>query len=55
MAWPAEHGRTGVQTYLVAMDGSIWRRDLGPGTSESVAEIRSLDPASGWDAVVVGP
>ncbi|HMN96492.1 MAG TPA: DUF2950 family protein [Phycisphaerales bacterium] len=53
LAWPASYGETGVESILVAMDGTVWMRDLGPETDSIVAAIALLDPAAGWEVVEI--
>lgn len=47
VAWPAEHGQTGVMTFLVAADGMVYQRDLGDETLPAAAAIAAYDP-TGW-------
>jgi hypothetical protein len=51
IAWPAEHGRTGVMTFLVSHHGTIYQRDMGPTTDKVVERITSFDPGRGWQEV----
>lgn len=51
VAFPAEHGRTGVMTFIVSMDGVVYQRDLGPDTASVVAAMDSFDPVEGWTRV----
>lgn len=48
LAWPATYGETGVESVLVAMDGTVWVNDLGSETSRLVESITTLDPGAGW-------
>lgn len=52
VAWPAEYGRSGVQTFIVNQDGVVFQKDLGPETANAVEAIRSFDPGDGWVAIV---
>lgn len=51
VAWPAEHGSSGVQTFIVNQDGEVFQKDLGEATSTAVEAIKSFDPDSTWTAV----
>ncbi len=55
VAWPAEHGRSGVHTFIVNQDGVVFQKDLGPETANAVEAIRSFDPGDGWVAIVPEP
>lgn len=55
VAWPAEYGRSGVQTFIVNQDGVVFQKDLGAGTAKTVEAIRSFDPGDGWVAIVPSP
>jgi hypothetical protein len=48
LAWPDEYGRSGVHTYLVSSDGTVWSRDLGAETGSLAAAIRQFDPEPSW-------
>ena len=48
VAWPAEHGSSGVMTFLVAEQGIVFQKDLGEGTAEAVKTITAYDPDGSW-------
>lgn len=48
LAWPAEHGVTGVKTFLVNQDGIIYEKDLGATTATVAENITKFDPDSSW-------
>ncbi len=50
LAWPAEHGNTGIMTFIVSHRGKVYQKDLGEKTAEVVAALTEYDP-SGWDLV----
>jgi hypothetical protein len=52
IAWPADHGASGVMTFIVNHDGVVFQKDLGDGTDAAVAAIDAYDPDSSWVAVV---
>lgn len=49
IAWPAIYGETGVKTFVVSHHGSVFEKDLGPGTAKAVKEIRSFNPDKSWE------
>jgi len=48
VAWPAEYGVTGVQTFIVSYDGVVYQKDLGPGTARIAADMDRYDPDETW-------
>ena len=48
MAWPANYGVTGIQTFLVSHDGIVYQKDLGPETAKLVAGIKAYNPDKSW-------
>jgi hypothetical protein len=51
IAWPAEHGVSGIQTFLVNQDGVIYEKDLGAETSAAAEGITTFDPDKTWRRV----
>ena len=51
VAWPAEHGQSGVMTFQVGPQGIVYQKDLGPGTAEAVKAIAAFDPDESWTPV----
>jgi hypothetical protein len=51
VAFPAEHGQTGIMTVILSMDGVLYQRDLGPDTRSIVAAMDAFDPGEGWTRV----
>ena len=49
VAWPAEHGVSGVMTFLVGQQGVVFQKNLGQGTSEAVNAMTTFDPDGSWD------
>jgi hypothetical protein len=52
VAWPADYGASGVQTFIVNQDGVVFQKDLGEDTATVVESIKAFDPDSSWTAVV---
>jgi len=52
IAWPADYGSSGVQTFIVNQDGIVFQKDLGEDTATVVEAINVYDPDSSWVAVV---
>lgn len=51
VAFPAEYGRTGVMTFIVSHNGSIYEKDLGKDTVAIGTKMSTFDPGSGWKEV----
>jgi Protein of unknown function (DUF2950) len=51
IAWPAEHGVSGIQTFVVNHDGAIYEKDLGSKTSAAAQAITTFDPDRTWRRV----
>ena len=52
IAWPADYGASGVQTFIVNQDGVVFQKDLGEDTAAAVEAIQAYDPDSSWTAIV---
>ncbi len=48
IAWPAHYGTTGVVTFLLGPDGSLFQKDLGPHTDELADATKTYDPDLTW-------
>ena len=48
VAWPAEYGVTGVQTFMVSYDGIVYQKDLGTDTSKVGPTIDRYNPDDTW-------
>ena len=48
LAWPADYGVTGVQTFTVSYDGIVYQKDLGPNTPAIAAAMDRYDPDKTW-------
>jgi Protein of unknown function (DUF2950) len=54
VAYPAEYGNSGVMTFLVNHDGSVFQKDLGARTSELVRRMTAYNPDASWKKVDTG-
>ena len=48
LAYPAEYGNSGIMTFIVNQDGTVYQRDLGPSTAELAPKIDSFSPDATW-------
>ena len=51
VAWPAQYDVTGVMTFVVNQDGTVWEKDLGPATDADAKAMTVYNPDSAWAAV----
>jgi Protein of unknown function (DUF2950) len=49
LAWPAEHGVSGVMTFMVGPQGVVFQKDLGEKTAEAAKAITSYDLDTSWE------
>lgn len=48
---PAEYGNSGVMTFMINHDGTVYEKDLGPETSELAGKITVFNPDASWKKV----
>ena len=48
IAWPAEYRNSGVVTFLVGPDGTVYEKDLGPKTADLAKAITAYNPDKTW-------
>ena len=51
VAYPAKYGSSGIMTFIVNQDGTVYESDLGPSTASRAAAMTRFDPGKGWSAV----
>jgi hypothetical protein len=51
IAYPAEYGNSGIMTFIVNQDGTVFQKDLGPKTTRLVHEITAFSPDDTWTKV----
>ena len=54
VAYPAEYGNSGVMTFMVNHDGTVYQKDLGGKTGKLAAKMKLFDPDSTWKKVEAG-
>ena len=53
VAYPAVYRNSGVMTFLVNHEGTVFQKDLGPHTAEIVERMTSFNPDDTWKKVTV--
>ena len=48
VAYPAEYRNSGVMTFIVNQNGTVFEKDLGPQTSQIAVEMKDYDPDKTW-------
>lgn len=48
VAWPVKYGTTGVMSFIVNQNGTVYQRDLGPQTQAAASTIKRFDPDATW-------
>ena len=51
VAYPAEYRNSGVMTFLVSHTGTVFQKDLGPGTAKLAERMSSFNPDRTWQVV----
>jgi hypothetical protein len=51
VAWPAHYDVTGVMTFIVGQDSTVYEKDLGPETETAAGTMRLFDPDPSWTAI----
>lgn len=50
-AYPADHGDTGVMSFIGGENGVVYQSDLGDDTLKIAAGIDSVNPGKGWTKI----
>jgi hypothetical protein len=51
VAFPATYGDSGVMTFIVNQDGTVFEKNLGPDTAAIARQMREFDPDPSWRKV----
>jgi Protein of unknown function (DUF2950) len=51
LAFPAEYGNSGIMTFMVNHDGTVFEKDLGPKTAKLARKIEAFAPDQTWTTV----
>lgn len=51
VAYPAEYGSSGVMTFIVNQDGTIYQKNLGKSTKRKAEAMKIFDPDKTWTKV----
>jgi hypothetical protein len=48
IAWPAEYGDSGIETFMVSSTGLVYSANLGKDTEKKAMAMTSFDPDDKW-------
>ena len=51
LAWPTRYGTSGIMSFKINQDGQVFEKNLGPGTAEQAARIKTFNPDATWRKV----
>jgi hypothetical protein len=51
VAYPAQYGSSGIMSFIVSADGTVYQKDLGPDTAAVAKAMKTYNPDSSWKAV----
>jgi hypothetical protein len=51
VAYPAAYRNSGVMTFLVNHEGTVFQKDLGPNTDKLAEQMTSFNPDDTWKKV----
>jgi Protein of unknown function (DUF2950) len=50
LAYPVEYRNSGIMSFLIGEDGTLYQKDLGERTADVAAAMTDYNPADGWTA-----
>ena len=48
VAYPAKYGNTGIMSFIINQDGTVYQKDLGPDARATGLKLQRFDPGPGW-------
>lgn len=55
VAWPVTYGQTGIMSFMVSHDGTVYEKDLGPNTAAAAGTIQLFNPDKSWEKADATP
>lgn len=49
VAWPAVYGVTGIRTFMVNQDGTVYQKDIPPDPAKAAAPLTRYNPDHSWE------
>lgn len=50
VAWPADYGNSGIMTFIINQQGTVYEKDLGLSTQAVARGMAAYDPDPSWEA-----
>jgi hypothetical protein len=50
LAWPVEYRGSGIASFLIGQDGTLYQKDLGENTANVAGSLTEYNPSDGWTA-----
>jgi hypothetical protein len=51
LAYPGEYRNSGIMTFIIDKDGTVYQKDLGEKTTDVAVTMTEYNPGDGWDSV----
>jgi hypothetical protein len=51
LAYPAKYGASGIMTFAVSHEGTVYQTDLGPETETAAKRINAFNPGADWTKI----
>lgn len=51
VAWPAEYGSSGIMSFIVNHEGTVYEKNLGKNTESAARAMKAFDPDKSWQKV----
>lgn len=55
LAYPTEYRKSGITSFLIGQDGTLYQKDLGENTVARVEGLNEYNPADGWTPALTSP
>jgi Protein of unknown function (DUF2950) len=52
LAYPVDYRNSGIMTFVIGKDGTVYQKDLGEKTADVAATMAEYNPGEGWSSVV---
>jgi hypothetical protein len=49
LAYPAKYRDSGIMTFIIGRDGTVYQKDLGEEITAAAEAITEYNPDDGWD------
>ncbi len=53
VAWPAEYGVSGIQTFVISHEGLVYAKDLGAATPAQALQMARFNPDKSWHPMIL--